>query len=59
MKGKRPTRRQKLAINWAGLNPRHWLVIKSLPDELEIKHRETGMIKTIPQWEGGWSGKKI
>lgn len=54
--GKRPTRRQKLAIKWVGLNPSNWLVVKNLPEELHIVHRETGTLKIIPQWEGKWNG---
>jgi|HigsolmetaGSP12D_1036236.scaffolds.fasta_scaffold00847_11 hypothetical protein len=49
--GKRPTRRQKQAIKWAKLNPDNWLIVKNLPDELHIVHRETGTLKIIPQWE--------
>lgn len=32
----------------AGLNPDHWLVIKNLPGELHIVHRETGTERQIP-----------
>lgn len=46
--GKRPTRRQKEAIKWAGLNPNNWLVCKNLPDELHIVHRETQRLRVIP-----------
>jgi hypothetical protein len=46
--GKRPTRKQKEAIKNARLNPDNWLVVKSLPDELHIVHRETGRQRVIP-----------
>lgn len=46
--GKRPTRRQMAAIKWCGLNPDNWLVVKNLPDELHIVHRETGRLRVIP-----------
>lgn len=47
--GKRPTRRQKDAIQWAGLNPNNWLVFKNLPDEIHIVHRQTGTKRVIPK----------
>jgi hypothetical protein len=46
--GKKPTRRQKEAIRYVQLNPDNWLVVKSLPNELHIMHRETGSIRVIP-----------
>lgn len=46
--GKKPTRRQKLAIKAVGLNPKNWLVIKNLQDKLHIVHRETGRQREIP-----------
>lgn len=45
--GKRPTRRQKQAIIFAGLDPRSWVVVKNLEEELHIVHRETGRLKVI------------
>ena len=49
--GKRPTRRQKIAIRWAGLNPDNWLVSKVGPDHYLLVHRHTGTIKKIPKSE--------
>jgi len=46
--GKRPTRKQKEAMEWAGLELDNWLVIKSLPDEIHLVNRHTGHIRTIP-----------
>ncbi|MED0759001.1 hypothetical protein P4S93_09795 [Aneurinibacillus thermoaerophilus] len=46
--GKRPTRKQKQAIQCARLNPANWLVTKSLPDKLFIVHRESGRERIIP-----------
>lgn len=46
--GKRPTLQQKLIIKKSGFNPNNWLVIKNLPGELHIGHRETGRLKVIP-----------
>lgn len=49
MRGKRPTRKQKEIIsNYANLNYKNWLVIKSLHDRLVIKHRYTGTVREIP-----------
>ncbi|MFD0868797.1 DUF6906 family protein [Paenibacillus residui] len=45
--GKRPTRNQKLAIQSAGWNPNNWLVVKNLPGELHLIHRQTGTKKVI------------
>ncbi|MED4914341.1 translation machinery-associated protein 16 [Parageobacillus thermoglucosidasius] len=46
--GKKPTKRQKEIIKQARLNPDNWLVVKNLPDELHIVHRETGRQRVIP-----------
>lgn len=40
--GKRPTRRQKLEIQAAGLNCNEWLVSKDSPKELLIIKRSSG-----------------
>jgi hypothetical protein len=45
--GKNPTRRQKIIIKEAGLNPENWLVCKSLPERLVLTHRYTGTEKII------------
>lgn len=45
--GRKPTRKQKLAIQAARLNPANWLVTKNLPDKLHLVHRETGRERTI------------
>lgn len=46
--GKKPTVKQSTIIKKFGLNQENWLVIKNLPDELHIAHRETGRVKVIP-----------
>ncbi|MBT2718798.1 DUF6906 family protein [Bacillus sp. ISL-57] len=47
--GKRPTSRQRKAMEWAGIrDTKDWLVIKSLPYELHIVHKKTGRIKEVP-----------
>lgn len=48
--GKKPTRKQKIAIKEARLNPDNWLVVKDLShlNTLEIVHRNTGTIRKIP-----------
>jgi hypothetical protein len=45
--GKKPTRNQMKLFVDAGLNPRNWLIVKNLPDQLQVVHRETGATKTI------------
>ena len=45
--GKNPTRRQKIAIKDAGLNPDDWLVFKAEATVLHIVHRNTGITKII------------
>lgn len=47
--GKRPTRRQKIAIKEAGLNFENWLVSKVGPDFLLLVHRHTNKTKKIPK----------
>lgn len=46
---KAPTKRQKIAMEYVGLNFRNWLVSKAAGDELTIVHRETGTVKAIPK----------
>lgn len=45
--GKKPTRKQKLIIAAARLNPDNWLVTKNLPGKLHLEHRETGRARVI------------
>lgn len=45
--GKKPSLKQKKLIKDSGLNPDQWLVVKNLPGQLKIAHRETGQQKTI------------
>ncbi|MBN6186343.1 hypothetical protein JQN58_05000 [Aneurinibacillus sp. BA2021] len=46
--GKRPTKQQKIAMQLEELNPKDWLVTKSLPDKLHIVHKETNQQLVIP-----------
>ncbi|MED0673165.1 hypothetical protein P4S95_23605 [Aneurinibacillus aneurinilyticus] len=46
--GKRPTRKQKLAMEAVRLNPENWLVTKNLPGELHLVHRETNRERKLP-----------
>ncbi|MEZ2660536.1 DUF6906 family protein [Aneurinibacillus aneurinilyticus] len=46
--GRKPTRKQKLAMKAVRLNPENWLVTKNLPGELHLVHRETDSRRTIP-----------
>lgn len=47
MRGKNPTRQQKIWIKNNRLRPENWLVLKNPPGKLEIQHRETGNIKVL------------
>lgn len=47
MRGKNPTRQQKICIKNNRLKPENWLVLKNSPGKLEIQHRETGNIKVL------------
>lgn len=47
MKGKNPTRVQKMLMKERRLNPCNWLVLKNLTSELVIKNRITGKIRTL------------
>ena len=40
--GKRPTLKQRKAIEKAGLNPANWLVTKAPVGMLHLQHRHTG-----------------
>ncbi|SIQ05652.1 hypothetical protein SAMN05880570_0478 [Paenibacillus sp. RU4T] len=46
--GKRPTRRQKEAIEASKLNPENWLVFKAEPQRLHLVHRYTYSQRKIP-----------
>jgi hypothetical protein len=46
-KGLKPTKRQKIAIQAAGLNYDNWLVYKNIEGKLHLVHRETGTKKVI------------
>lgn len=37
--GKEPTRRQKVILKAHGLSPDAWLVVKNLPDTIEVVSR--------------------
>jgi len=45
--GKKPTKKQKLAIAAAKLNPNNWLITKNLPGELHLQHRFTGRPRVL------------
>lgn len=47
MKGKKPTRQQKMIMKKRRLNPSNWLVIKNPTNQLHIQHRETRKIRIL------------
>lgn len=48
--GKKPTRKQIIAIQQANLNPENWLIVREFTKEgtLELEHRVTGNTRKIP-----------
>lgn len=47
--GKKPTRKQKIRLGRAGLNPENWLVVSQKPDgALVILHKHTNRIRVVP-----------
>mgnify|MGYP001163271894 CR=1 FL=1 len=46
--GKKPTLKQKIAIESAGLTLDNWLVSKALSDELLLVHKWTGKTRRLP-----------
>lgn len=47
MKGKNPTRQQKMIIKENRLNPANWLVLKNPTGKLYIQHRENKKTKEL------------
>lgn len=50
-RGKRPTRAQKILLSYYRFVPENWLVIKDTQNEMFIKHRHTGTMRTLPKTE--------
>ena len=46
-RGKNPTRKQKLLIAAAGLQPLNWLVCKDTPELMELEHKYSTKRRTI------------
>lgn len=51
--GKRPTKRQKLLMSRAGLNPENWLVVKNPPGTLYLVHRVSGSERVLKLGRAG------
>lgn len=47
MKGKRPTRNQRLVLEKNGLDTYKWLVQKDTPTMMQVIHTDTKEIKTL------------
>jgi hypothetical protein len=45
--GKKPNKKQAIAITTAELDATAWLIVKNLKDELHLVHRETGETQVI------------
>ena len=48
-KGKAPTRKQKILLDYYGLNPADWLVAKNTSTEMTVVHRRTDTARTLPK----------
>lgn len=48
-KGKAPTRKQKILLEYYGLNPADWLVAKHTSTEMTVVHRHTDTARTLPK----------
>ncbi|WP_180953711.1 DUF6906 family protein [Bacillus sp. T33-2] len=46
--GRRPTKRQKIAMKAVGLNFENWLVYKVTDGQYHLVHRYTGTTRKIP-----------
>lgn len=46
---KAPTRQQKILISSYRLQPGNWLVALDTKEEIIIKHRHTGSVRTLPK----------
>lgn len=44
---KKPTRKQKIILSQARLNPDNWLVVKASAGQLHLMNRETGRKRVI------------
>lgn len=47
--GKRPTKKQKIFLKENHFRPENWLVVKNTSTVLQVVHRYTGAIRTIPK----------
>ena len=47
LKGKRPTRSQKIAMSKKNLNSENWLVLGESIETLHIKNKNSGKIRSI------------
>ncbi|WP_165921197.1 DUF6906 family protein [Paenibacillus albiflavus] len=47
-RGKKPTRRQKIAMQAAGCSLEVWLIRKAPGNEIHLIHRYTSLVKVIP-----------
>lgn len=47
MKGKKPTRQQRVILKERRLNPDNWLVLKNPPGKLHIQNRENKKIRVL------------
>lgn len=47
--GKRPTKKQKIFLKENHFRPENWLVVKNTSTALQVVHRYTGAVRTIPK----------
>lgn len=46
--GKRPTRAQKIRLKEVGLNWENWLVVSVTKEGLDVVHKHSGKMRSIP-----------
>ena len=49
MMGRKPNRKEKLALESCRLNPNNWLVVKIYSDYILLEHRHTGRQREMPK----------
>ena len=48
-KGKKPTREQKILLDYYGLNPADCLIAKNTSSAITVVHRHTDTARTLPK----------
>lgn len=54
MRGKKPTRKQKILLKSRGLIPDNWLVMSDDGKRMVVLHRHSLKQKTVAKEDSGW-----